>query len=96
MSTLTLLLAAASMCDWGLTCSTTLTFVSLTPSVAARVTALFGRRVVLGEAGAVYCAPKASEAVLLGFRLCGELALPGLPGMFLPIGVLFVNSTAGA
>ncbi len=69
MSTLTLLLVAASICDCGLTCSTTLTFVSLAPSVAERVRALFGLRVVFGEAGVTYDAASASETVLLGLRL---------------------------
>ena len=76
MSTLILLLAAASVCDCGLTCNTTLTFVSLAPKVAERARALFGLG-VLGEAGVADCADNVSEPVLLGPRLCSRLALPG-------------------
>lgn len=92
MSTLILLLAAASVCDCGLTCRTTLTFVSFAPRVVARVRALFGLRVVLGEPGGTFAAVSASEAVLLGLRLCAAFALPGLEDGALPRVVLLAKS----
>ena len=92
MSTFTLLLAAASSWDCGLTCSTTLTFVSLAPTVVARVKALFGLRVALGEAGVTMAPARDSDPVLLGLWLCGMLALPGLPVPSLPVYVVLVKS----
>lgn len=52
--------------------------------VVARVRALFGRTAALADAVAAYGAAKASEAVLLGLRLCAVLALVGLRDEVLP------------
>lgn len=64
--------------------------------VVARVRALFGRAAALGDADAAYGAAKASEAVLLGLRLCAVLALPDLTDEALPGEVVFVRSGPGA
>lgn len=80
------------MSDCGRTCNTTLTFVSFTPRVVARVRALFGLRVALGEAGTLLATASASEAVLLGLRLDMLLALPGLTLEALPGEVVLAKS----